>query len=210
MPNIKWTLERIREGFERFHGEHGHYPRIPDYIDNSPYLPSRRHIQRLFGGLPRLRLLLGLEDVYLSKGIHRSKIGFDSNKRSRIVEDLIRDALYLKFHEPFVHLEKPIDTVRKLRADFYIFNPQENFAVDVFATETYHNLESNVYIKLHKYSHLNIKLYFVLVSEKLSAGDIELFNTRKHKKFPANIKLVSFDQFLEIIKSIPTYSNPVG
>lgn len=209
MPKkIKWTLEIIRDGFEKFHREHDYYPKVPDDIDTCEYLPSRRQIQRTFGGLPQLRTLLGLKDIYLSKGVYRSKIGLDSNKRSRVAEDHLRDLLYEKFHEPFVHLEKPIDTIRKLRADFYIFNPIENFAVDVFSTETYHNLETNVYIKLQKYSHLKLRLYFVLVSSKLTVGDVSHFNSRKPERFPANIQLVTLNQFLEIIKDIPAYSNP--
>lgn len=146
--------------------------------------------------------------IYLSKEIHRSRIGFDSNKRSKVAEDRLRDILLKKFHEPFVHIEKPIDTVRKLRADFYVFNPLENFAIDVFATETYHNLETNVYIKLQKYSHLKLKLYFVLISEKLTVGDVSLFNSRKSEKFPSNIRLITFEQFLEIIEKFPVYDDP--
>lgn len=204
----KWSLEIIRDGFERFEKEHGHYPKTPDDIDDCDYLPSRRQIQRIFGGLPQLRTLLGLRDIYLSKGVHRSKIGLNSNRRSRISEDNLRDILFKKFHEPFVHLEKPIDTVRKLRADFYVYNPLENFAIDVFATETYHNLETNIYIKLQKYSHLKLKLYFVLVSEELTAGDVDLFNSRKSSKFPPNIRLVTFGQFLEIIEGITVHPDP--
>jgi len=209
MPKArKWNLENIRDGFERFYSEHNSYPKIPDEIDRCEYLPSRRQIQRIFGGLPQLRILLGLKDIYLSKGIHRSKIGLDSNQRSRVVEDQLRDLLYKKFHEPFVHLEKPIDTTRKIRADFYIFNPLENFAVDVFATETYHNLESNIYIKLQKYSHLKIKLYLVLVSKNLTVGDVATFRSRKPERFPLNIQLVTLGQFLEITEKIPTYPDP--
>lgn len=59
----KWSLEIIRDGFERFKNEHGHYPKAPDDIDTCSYLPSRRQIQRIFGGLPQLRILLGLEDI---------------------------------------------------------------------------------------------------------------------------------------------------
>ncbi len=210
MPKRKWTLEVIQSGFERFLRENGHYPKTSDDIDNCDYLPSRRQIQRIFGGLPKLRLALNLKDIYLARGIHRSKIGIDSNKRSKIAEDKLLDILFAKFHEPFVHLEKPIDVNRKLRADFYIFNPIENFAVDVFTTETYHNLESNVYIKLQKYSHLKLRLYLVLISEKLSAGDIAHFNSRKPERFPSNIKLIALDDFLILIQSIPTFEDPTS
>ena len=145
----KWSLESIRDGFERFEKEFGRLPTGPE-IDGSGYLPSSRQLHRLFGGLPQLRALLGYQDIDFSKGTYRSKIGSDSNKRSKLSEDSLRDILFGKFHEPFVHLEKPIDKNRKLRVDFYVFNPAQNFAVDIFTTETYHNLDTNVYIKLKK------------------------------------------------------------
>ncbi len=209
MPYIKkWSLEIIKAGFEKFEKEHGRLPTGPE-IDKSEYLPSSRQLNRLFGGLPDLRKLLGYIETDFSKGTYRSKIGLASNKRSKLSEDKLRDILFEKFHEPFVHLEKPIDKTRKLRADFYVFNPLENFAVDIFTTETYHNLDTNVYIKLKKYSHIKEKFYLVLLSEKLTAGDVSLFNSRKAKNFPNNIKLVTLECFIDIINDIPSYSDPV-
>lgn len=208
MPNKKWSLERIREGFERFHKENGRLPTGPE-IDACEYLSSTRQLNRLFGGLPELRKLLGYSETDFSKGKYRSEIGIASNKRSKISEDTLRDILFEKFHEPFVHLEKPIDKYRKLRADFYVYNPLENFAVDVFTTETYHNLDTNVYIKLRKYSHITELFYLVLTSENLTAGDVALFNKRKAKNFPVNIKLVTFQQFIELIGTMPSYQNPI-
>ncbi|MFZ3032098.1 MAG: hypothetical protein WA082_03615 [Candidatus Moraniibacteriota bacterium] len=203
----KWSLEIIRDGFIKFEKKFSRLPTGPE-IDEIDYLPSSRQLHRLFGGLPQLRILLGYHDVDFSKGIHRSKIGLDSNKRSKASEDNLRDILFEKFHEPFVHLEKPIDKNRKLRVDFYVFNPIENFAVDIFTTETYHNLDTNVYIKLKKYHHIQERLYFVLLSENLTVGDVSLFIERRPSHFPSNIKLVTLDQFTEIIKSIPSYENP--
>ncbi len=205
----RWTLEKIKDGFERFQKKYGRLPASQE-VDKFEYLPSSRQIQRLFGGLPQLRKLIGHKDVYLSKGEHRSKIGFESNQRSRISEARLRDILYAKFHEPFVHLEKPIDTEKKLRADFYVFNPIENFSVDIFTTETPHDLSSNVYIKVRKYSHLKEKMYLVLFSKKLTEGDVSLLVERKKIKFPENIELITMDNFIKKVLSIPAYPNPVS
>lgn len=160
--------------------------------------------------MPQLRELLGHKEIFLSKGKHRSKIGFESNQRSKISEAKLRDILYEKFHEPFVHLEKPIDTEKKLRADFYVFNPIENFCVDIFTTETSHDLASNVYIKVRKYSHLREKMYLVLLSEKLTEGDIALLTERKKNKLPENIELITLDNFIKKISSVPAYPNPIS
>lgn len=208
MPKRKWTLEKVQAGFKKFEVENGRLPTGPE-IDICPDLPSSRQLNRLFGGLPELRKLLGYSETDFSKGKYRSEIGIASNKRSKVSEDALRDILFERFHEPFVHLEKPIDKYRKLRADFYVFNPVKNFAVDVFSTETYHNLDTNVYIKLKKYSHIRELFYLVLTSKNLTAGDVALFNQRKAKNIPTNIKLITVEQFVEIIILIPSYQNPV-
>lgn len=204
----RWNLENIKSGFDLFHQQHGRFPSVQE-IDKLENLPSCRQIQRIFGGLPQLRELLGHKEIFLSKGKHRSKIGFESNRRSRLSETRLRDILYEKFHEPFVHQEKPIDTEKKLRADFYVFNPQKNFSVDIFTTETFHDLGTNVYIKLQKYSHLKEKMYLVLLSEKLTEGDVALLVERKKNKFPENIELITLDSFIKRVLSIPAYPNPV-
>lgn len=206
-PGPEWSIEEIAVGFKRFLKDNNRLPTSQE-VDKLKYLPSSRQIQRLFGGLPQLRKLIGYNDVYFSKGKHRSKIGFESNRRSRISENKLRDILYKKFHEPFVHQEKPIDIERKLRADFYVFNPQQNFSVDIFVTETFINLGTNVYIKLQKYSHLKEKMYLVLFSEKLTEEDVALLIERKKSRFPENIELITFDNFIKKISSIPAYSDP--
>lgn len=207
----RWTLENIKGGFDLFFQQHGRFPSVQE-IDKLENLPSCRQIQRVFGGLPKLRELLGHKEIFLSKGKHRSKIGFDSNQRSRISEARLRDILYEKFHDPFVHLEKPIDTERKLRTDFYVFNPIENFSVDIFTTETSHDLASNVYSKVQKYSHLNLKekMYLVLFSEKLTEENVALLIKRKKNKFPENIELITLNNFIKKISSMPAYPNPIG
>jgi hypothetical protein len=55
MPDRKGTysIEELRNGFEHFYQENGHYPTAPE-IDRCKYLPSARQIQRNFGGLPKL------------------------------------------------------------------------------------------------------------------------------------------------------------
>lgn len=205
----KWTLELVRDGLERFARENGRQPRVGE-IDKLEYLPSSRQIQRLWGGLPQLRSLLGYEDTNFSKGKHRSKIAHESNRKSRLSEVRLRNLLFEKFHEPFVHVERPIDDSRKLRADFYIYNPIENFAVDIFVTETFHDLVTNVFIKLRKYSQLKEKMYLVLLSENLTVGDVRLLIERRKTDFPENIELMTQNDFLEKISTITAYPNPIN
>jgi len=64
------TLDNVRNGLERFNKEHGHYPAAEE-IDICPYLPSARQIQKKFGGLKKLRSVLGLNDLDYRTGSRR-------------------------------------------------------------------------------------------------------------------------------------------
>lgn len=209
MPPIQqWTLEKIRDGFEKFIQEHQRLPTSPE-VDASLYLPSSRQIQRLFGGLPQVRELLGYSDTNFSKGSHRQNIAHAANRISRETENKVRDILFEKFHEPFVHIERPIDSLKKTRTDFFVFNPLENFCVDVFATETSHNLGTHLHIKLKKYSHIQQKIYFVLFSENLTEGDIRTLLSNRKEDLPKTIQVVTLPSFIKIISLMPAYPNPI-
>src|SRR3990167_9427156 len=77
-----WTLENLRDGLLYFYELNGRYPTAPE-IDNFDYLPSSRQIQRKFGGLEKLRTLLGHTEVSFSKGVYRSRIAQIVGKRGR-------------------------------------------------------------------------------------------------------------------------------
>jgi hypothetical protein len=59
---ISWTAEKIKEGFERFLVEQGRLP-LSQEIDGIDYLPSKKLIERNFGGLEKLRAELGYKDT---------------------------------------------------------------------------------------------------------------------------------------------------
>jgi len=65
-----YTLQVLKEGFERFRREQGHYPSALE-IDSCPYLCTSRLIQFKFGGLLKLRELLNIDDANYALGEHR-------------------------------------------------------------------------------------------------------------------------------------------
>ena len=127
----KWSLDNIKLGFEKFEKEYGRLPTAIE-IDKVKYLPSSRQIQRLFGGLPNIRKLLGYTDIHFGAGTYRANIGKNVNIRGREGEIMIKNFLIQKFHTPFVHIERPLEESTKSRLDFYVYSPSGNFAVDVF------------------------------------------------------------------------------
>lgn len=200
----RWTTKNVRDGFDRFLKEFGRLPTASE-VDKIGYLPSARQIQRKWGGLEELRRILGYEDTHFGKGIHRSRIAYEVNSRGKSGEEEVRELLCEKFHEEFVHIERPIDKKRKLRGDFYVFNPAGNFCVDVFSTSTFHDLATNINIKIKKYSVYKEKLYFLLMSDTLFQDEIDLFLRRKKIPLMSNMSLVTLEEFKRIIREIPSY-----
>lgn len=167
---IPWTTDRIREGFERFKTQENRLPTALE-IDSLPYLPSSRYIQKKFGGLEKLRSLLGYSDTHFGKGSFRSTIANRVNERGRAAELSLQNILQDKFGDPFVHIERMFGTLKN-RVDFYIFCPEGNFGIDVFHTDSIRNLKSVVNIKSRKYAQFRQTLY--LVSADIASSQAQL------------------------------------
>ncbi len=113
-----WVEETIKIGIERFIEEHGYMPSATD-IDECPYLPSARQIQRVYGGVVELRRKLGYGEVNFTRGELRKVIVTKSNLRGLGAEDYIEPMLISKFGEPFVHVQKRYYKGTKNRYDFF-------------------------------------------------------------------------------------------
>lgn len=203
----KWSLEKIKEGFEKFEKENGRLPSSIE-IDQTIYLPSARQITRLFGGLPELRTILGYTNTHFGKGENRSSIGHKSYELAMISEANLEKELCLYFHEVFVHVEKPVRG-SKVRLDFYVYNQTQNFGVDIFNTENIPNLRSNLTAKSRKYSGFKELLYFVVQSNSITQTDIQNHNLGKVGQLLPSMKLISLSNFLEEIKKFVPHNNPL-
>ena len=156
-----WTVEKIMEGFKKFELEFGRLPTAPE-IDKLSYLPSSRQIQRKFGGLEKLREVLGYKDTNFGRGDYRTKIALRVNKKGRESEIELEKLLRNKFGEVFVHTERIFDD-SKNRVDFYVYSPDGNFGIDVFYTGTIQDLQKNINLKIDKY--LKFPSNFTLLSQ---------------------------------------------
>lgn len=203
----KWSLENIQDGFNNFKNEHGRLPTALE-IDKIKNLPSSRQIQRVFGGLPNLRKTLGYTDTHFGAGKYRSEIGIDSNIRGKAGEKIIRNLLVDKFYAPFVHVESPVGESSKNRLDFYVYTSDGNFGVDVFTTSTFHDLSTNLSIKLLKYKNFQEKLYLILVSDLITSEHINLCLLRRKQPLPEKFKLLLLEDFIKEINKFNGYSHP--
>lgn len=206
-----WNKDKIKVAFDRFIAEHGRLPTALE-VDKTEYLPSARHLQRRFGGLRALREQMGYQETDFGKGEHRSTLAKTNSIRGLEAEKELESSLIRYFGEAFVHTQKYYGD-GKNRADFIVYTATTIFGVDVFTTETQHDLETNVNLKLKKYRDYpkNIPLFFVVVSTKLSRNAIKLAGTgiEKNKKQP-NLTITDPIGLLKSVKDFTPYPLPTG
>lgn len=207
MKKPLWTTEKIKQGFEDFMLKNGRLPRAHE-IDTLENLPSSRLIQRKFGGLESLRKELGFEDSHFGKGKFRSIIANDVNGRGRKSELDLEDYLVEHFGEVFVHSEKMLED-SKVRVDFYVYNPDDNFAVDIFYADTMRTLQSNVNIKVKKYTRHTTKIYLVSANTSITQDNLDRYSSSKIIPLPSTVILISLENFIKYIEKVNSYPNPL-
>jgi len=202
-----WTLEKIKEGFDLFIKDSGRLPTALE-IDKADYLPSSRQIQRRFGGLEKLRDILGYEDTHFGKGIYRSNIANTVNQRGREAEMQLERILHERFGKVFVHSEETYGS-SKNRIDFLVYAQDEIFGVDIFNTNEKHNLQVNINAKLIKYSDFPHKLFLVVANPFFEQEDIDKYMKDKRRIIPHNVSILSLKKLIVIIRHMKPYPNPL-
>ena len=198
MPNKdRWTIEKIKSGFERFYKENHRYPTVQE-IDSYDYLPTSRTFQRRFNGARGVRKALGLPIVDYTKGEERRQIILSFQKRANESEKAIYHLLVRRFGEPYVHREYLFSDDRRTRTDFYVFCKSGNFSVDVFFPANRHNLIGCLNNKLRTYgTHLMLQypVIFLQMNPDITEGEVEdIIAARKHK-LHASMRVMTQGQF---------------
>jgi hypothetical protein len=97
----------------------------------------------------------------------------------------------------------------KNRLDFYVYSPNGNFGVDVFYPNTIKTLQSNVNIKMSKYEGFKENLYFVVANSEIDQESLIAFIQKKKKPLTPNTTLISLDAFMNMIRNMKAYPNPI-
>ena len=194
-----WTIEKIRLGFEKYKIEFGRYPTAVE-IDQYPFLPSSRQIQRKFeGGLPALRKQLKLDGPGdFTKGEYSSERARMIGKRAHEIEKIIYNFLVAKFGQPYVHREYLFIDDRRTRTDFFIYCKNGNFCVDVFYPKDKKNLLGCLNSKMQTYGYsamLQYPVIFLMMNSEISKEEIAEILDRKIKKLNPKQQVMTHEQF---------------
>ncbi|MEA1929430.1 MAG: hypothetical protein U9M92_00875 [Patescibacteria group bacterium] len=194
----RWTIEKIRKGFEKFHKEQARYPTAHE-LDNYSHLPSSRQIQRKYGGLPELRKTLKLSGPHdFTKGPYSSERTRKINSRGHKCEQEVHKYLENKFGREFVHREYFFTDDRRTRTDFFVFYKGGNFSVDVFYPKDQKNLAGclNSKMRAHK-AKIMIKypVIFLMMNNDINEEEIEDIVLRKKNALQRNQRVMTLHQF---------------
>lgn len=208
---VSWSLENVLEGFKEFILIHGHYPNQEE-IDEYQFLPSIKTIERKFGGIVKIRSLLGLTEIDLSRGQNRSTIAAKIGERGFELEESTYRLLVERFHEPFVHKESRItinNERRSVRVDFLVFHKKGKFAVDVFyPKEGSRSLANNVAVKYRVYKNFPFLVYVVVGNPIFNESQLAMNNHAAVKERNKNVILITIKSFISEIGELQPLREP--
>ena len=200
---VKWTIEKIKAGFEKFYAENKRYPTSAE-IDAYHALPSSRQIQRRFGGLPAIRThlkLKGPEDF--TKGTYSSDRARTIAKRAHKVENEVYEYLISIFGKPFVHREFFFSDDKRCRTDFYIYYKDGNFLVDVFYPKDKSSFINCLNNKMRVYGNsatFEHPIIFLMMNENIGEETIRKILENKKNKVLKHQRVMTYGQFKEYCK----------
>lgn len=196
---IIWTLERIQDGLRRFKIAYGRYPTASEF-DEYEYLPRAKTIERRFGGLILLRKQLKLGNEHdLRIGAHSSQRAKLINKRAHELEKKVYDALVHRFGREFVHREYFFTDDHRTRADFFVYDADKGFCVDMFYPSSIGNLTGCLNLKLNKYRYppeiFPYPVIFLQMNEHISQDRLNALLAKKKRPLLRGQALMSRETF---------------
>ena len=201
------SLDDYKNAFNKFKNENGHFPNSHE-IDETPYLPSSRTIQRKFsGGLREIRSLIGLDEIDHRVGEQRSSClrVFLNNSIN------IENEIYIKFLEYYspekVHRQEPYSKIIKnmARSDWGIYNHDRHFYIDIFTPKDIHSLQGCVLAKLRKFKKFNITSEVYLVIGNPEMNEEWVIKNKKVQnlisRLPSHVKIIPLNKCLSLIEN---------
>jgi len=199
-----WTQEELSIGLKQFFTEHSRYPTAPE-VDAYPYLPSARSIERRFGGLIKLRQTLKLDtQPDFRSGKHSSERAHLIGARAHDMEKIVYEFLIKKFGREFVHREYFFIDDKRTRADFFVYDREQGFCIDVFYPASRRNLNGCLNSKLNKYQSERMEKYpviFLQMNEEIPQGILDDLIKNKKKMLGKRQYLMAWESFETFCRS---------
>lgn len=194
--NIKWTIEKIKEGFESFYNDHGCYPTATE-VDQYAKLPSARQIQRKFGGLPAVRKLLKLKgQLDYTTGEHSAERARKINLRASKVNLVVSEYLENTFGKSSVYRSFSNNDDKRGNVDFYVKYMDDCFAVDIFVPKDLRSISNCLNSKLLSNKGINDddKIIFLMMNDSIDEIKMNALMGNRKKKLKSNQSVMSFNQ----------------
>ncbi|OHA59279.1 MAG: hypothetical protein A2370_01885 [Candidatus Vogelbacteria bacterium RIFOXYB1_FULL_42_16] len=193
-----WTIEELSAGLEKFFSDNGHYPTAPE-VDRYQYLPSARSIERRFGGMIQLRQTLKLGgQIDFRSGQHSADRAHLISERGHSTEKIVYDFLVERFGKEFVHREYFFVDDKRTRADFFVYDKNGGFCVDVFYPGSKRNLQGCLNSKLDKYASEYMRQYpviFLQMNKEITQGILDILVKNKRKILGNGQHLMAWESF---------------
>ena len=199
-----WNSDSVKEGLFKFFKQYGHYPTATE-VDDCDYLPATRTIERRFGGLVAFRkdLHIGSQTDFRF-GEHSSKRAFTINTRAHKVEKEVYEYLVKRFSTQFVHREYFFTDDKRTRTDFFVFDADKGFCVDIFFASSLRNVSGCLNSKLSKYQSEYMRHYpviFLQMNVEITQERLDLLVHHKKRRIPNGQTLMSWETFKRFCES---------
>lgn len=196
-------LEKIRESFEKFKLNNGRYPVSHEIVTGTQYrFPSTKTIERKFGGVKKLRELLGLEVTDYTSGDYRSKMVREVLlPRSLESEGEFYKKLLKLVPRTSIHQQESYSFNIKVLSDFILDLPKSRVGVDVFYANSYLSMSGCLADKQRKLRKISdTKVFLVSVSENISDEDVARYIERRKTPLNENITIMTGGTFLKYLQ----------
>jgi hypothetical protein len=196
-------LERLGQSFEMFKQDHGRYPNSYEIVTGNKYVfPSAKTLDRRFGGVKKVRELLGLEITNYTAGEHRSKMLKETLlPRAQESEGEFYKKLLKIVPKTSIHQQESYSFNIKVLSDFILDLPKSRIGVDVFYANSYRSMSGCVSAKERKLKRVSDTNVFLLsVSDRVSDDDIKKYIQRRKAPLAENITIMTGEAFLKYLQ----------